>query len=168
MQQVRVVDTSALHGPAATASEPVLQGAADGGIEPARQLLDAPGQAPGPEEIGPERALPEPITKAAPEIRGIICQYSWPCSEALAVVYGPTPPNPRAPGGCANGESGGNPLALSTGGHRGLFQLWAGHAWRFERHGWTWDDAFDAERNVAVAYELWSETRSWAAWSCSP
>lgn len=83
------------------------------------------------------------------------------------MVYGPTPPNDRAPAGCPNGESGGRPDVISRGGHRGLFQLYDGHIWRFERRGWTWDDAFDSAKNVAIAYELYLE-EGWGPWSCRP
>ena len=110
----------------------------------------------GPVDAATSTPEPTPEPPAAPvDIRAIICSAPWPCADALLVVYGPTPPNERAPFGCPNGESGGNRLAVSRGGHRGLFQLYDGHAWRFERRGWTWDDAFDPERNVAIAYELW-------------
>ena len=112
---------------------------------------------------------PTPEPPAAPvDIRAIICSVPWPCAEALLVVYGPTPPNDRAPRGCPNGESSGNPLAVSRGGHRGLLQLSEIHTYRFERRGWTWDEAFDPWKNVAIAFELFDETDDWRHWSCRP
>ena len=128
--------------------------------------VDARRPAPPPPPVRPER--PRGPAAGTAEIRAIICAYPWPCAEALAVVYGPTPPNSRAPGGCANGESGGNPRA-QNGDHAGLFQIaryW--HEQRFTRRGWSWEqDAFDAERNAAIAYELWSDS-GWGPWSCRP
>jgi len=49
-------------------------------------------------------------------------------------------------------------------GERGLMQLHPIHAWRFERRGWTWDDAFDPAKNLAIARELYDEqgVRPWA------
>lgn len=95
------------------------------------------------------------------ELRPLLEIYDWPVDEALLVVYGPT-------SGCPNGESTGYPTVTSRYGHRGLFQLYDGHIQRFERRGWTWDDAYVAERNIAIAYELWAETRDWRHWSCAP
>lgn len=99
--------------------------------------------------------------------RALAAQYPWPVEDALRVIYGPTPPNEYAPNGCPNGESGGDAGAESPGGHRGLFQLASLHAWRFEAHGWTWDDAFVAERNMEIAYEIWQDS-AWIPWSCKP
>lgn len=83
------------------------------------------------------------------------------------MVYGPTPPNPRAPNGCANGESGGNPHAVN-GDHAGLFQIsrrW--HEAKFLARGWTWADAYDAWPNIVIAHQLWLD-QGWAPWSCRP
>lgn len=109
-----------------------------------------------------ERSLAEPLATvpAIPEagagavdgrIEALICSVSWPCAEALAVAW------------C---ESRFDPLAESAGGHRGLFQLSSVHAEKFARRGWTWADAFDAERNVAIAYEIWLDS-SWSPWACA-
>jgi hypothetical protein len=76
------------------------------------------------------------------------------------VVFGPT-------SRCRYGESNGYAAVISAGGHRGLFQLDPIHAWRFVARGWTWADALVAERNIAVAYELYTE-RGWQPWSCAP
>lgn len=97
----------------------------------------------------------------------MLCSFDWPCHEAVAVVYGPTPPNARAPIGCPNGESNGDPLA-QNGDHAGIFQLarrW--HEGRFLARGWTWADAFNAERNAVIAYEIWQD-QGWSPWSCRP
>lgn len=167
---ISVVGTAGA-GPAATsdeASSAPAPGEGEGDSEAGGGIDGSPGG------LGPD--LPAP----ALEIPALICSYPWPCAEALAVVYGPTPPNPRAPGGCPNGESGGNAGALSPSGvHVGLFQL---HA---EWHGWRVlggprrrisDPAelelarvlfLDPLRNIDAAFALWSES-GWTPWSCKP
>ena len=99
------------------------------------------------------------IAEAA--FRQVACrpEFSWPCDLITAVVFGPTPV-------CANGESGGDALAVSPGGHRGWYQLAGVHVARFEAHGWTWDDAFDPERSTVVAHEIWLDS-GWGPWSCA-
>ena len=87
-------------------------------------------------------------------IEALICSYSWPCEEALAVAY------------C---ESGSDLYAApeENPGHRGIFQLGEVHAWRFERRGWDWGvDGLVLERNIAIAYELWLE-QGWSPWGFS-
>lgn len=93
--------------------------------------------------------------------RPLLERYAdWPVDEALLVILGPTPR-------CPTGESTGNPLAVGSAGERGLMQLAAVHAWRFARRGWTWDDAFDPERNIAIAHEIYLES-GWQPWTCRP
>jgi LysM repeat protein len=101
-------------------------------------------------------------------VRALVRKYSWPTNEALTVVFGPTPPNPRSPIGCPNGESAGNTRSVGLYGERGLFQIHVVHRWRFERRGWSWSDAFVAEKNVEIAYEIYAEARGWWPWSCRP
>jgi len=94
----------------------------------------------------------------------LICSYPWPCQEALAVVYGPTPPNNQAPEGCPTGESGGNPSA-SNAGNEGLFQVnRAAHARRL-RLG---ESLLDPVVNVRVAYDIFLDNAGWGPWSCRP
>ena len=101
----------------------------------------------------------------AVDVRALICEYDWPCAEALAVVYGPTPPNRDAPIGCPNGESGGDPWAVG-GTSRGLFQVnGAAHAGRV---GGDLDALFDPATNVRVAYAIWRDNAGWGPWSCRP
>lgn len=150
--------------------EPVLRS------EPDEQVLPGEG-----EQLDAPTATPEPDPgPPALELRALICAKSWPCAEALAVVYGPTPPNERAPAGCPNGESGGNPGALSLSGlHAGLYQL---HA---EWHGWRvlggprrriTDPAdlalatallLEPRLNIDAAFGLYEES-GWSPWSCRP
>ena len=89
---------------------------------------------------------------AQSEIERLICAYDWACETALAV---------------ARCESGPDYIAGFNGsGHGGTFQLAALHAWRFAERGWDfWTDALIPERNIAVAYSLYSE-QGWAPWSC--
>jgi hypothetical protein len=119
------------------------------------------------------RQTPTPTAIAArylsrTQVRALVRKYSWPVNQALAVVFGPTPPNPRSPIGCPNGESAGNRRATGLYGERGLFQIHVVHRWRFERRGWSWSDAYDAEKNVEVAFEIYTEARGWWPWSCRP
>lgn len=44
-----------------------------------------------------------------------------------------------------------------NGDHVGLLQLSRIHEWRFVAHGWTWADAEDPVKNLAVGAELWME-----------
>jgi hypothetical protein len=86
-------------------------------------------------------------------VRALICARAWPCTEALAV---------------ASCESGLRPDATGRLGERGVFQItqrW--HEGRFTARGWTWADAYDAAKNVAIAYEIWTES-GWSQWSCKP
>lgn len=102
------------------------------------------------------------------EIVSIICGYSWPCDEAVRVVYGPTPPNRKAPNGCPTGESGGNPRAHNqkdpNGGSFGLFGVNGIHAGKV---GGNLQALFDPATNIRVAYQIWQD-RGWEAWSCQP
>jgi LysM repeat protein len=102
------------------------------------------------------------------DLRPILNDYSWPVAEALQVIFGPTPPNPRSPRGCPNGESAGNARIVGGAGERGLFQISPVHRWRFTRRGWSWADAFVPERNIAIAFEIYSEAKGWWPWSCRP
>lgn len=88
-------------------------------------------------------------------IEELICAKAWPCSEALAVVYGPTP-------ACPTGESNGDPNARN-GAHASLFQIsldW--HLAKFEGR-----DPFDPVANIDVAYMIWLD-QGWGPWSCAP
>jgi MFS family permease len=61
-------------------------------------------------------------------------------------------------------ESGGNPYAVGSQGERGLMQLHPVHAAKFLARGWTWDDAFVPERNLAVAHDIYL-AEGWTPWS---
>lgn len=90
-------------------------------------------------------------------VEAMICERSWPCTEALAVVYGPTP-------ACPTGESNGDPNAVN-GQHAGLFQIamnW--HAAKFAGR-----DPFDPQANIDVAFAIWLDSGgNFSAWSCKP
>ena len=105
-------------------------------------------------------------------------QYAWPCEDALRVIRGPTPPNERAPDGCANGESGGDWGAVN-GDNIGLMQIhWPSHLDKLEAVAGTrdWRQLFAAEVNVAVGYRIWdgedgvlgNGSGGFSAWSCRP
>lgn len=105
-------------------------------------------------------------TKA--DLLPMLAKYPWPVDQALLVIFGPTPPNPSAPNGCPMGESSGNTTAVGLAGERGLFQIATVHAWRFQQRGWTWNDAFVPEKNIAIAYEIYAEAGGWWPWTCRP
>lgn len=100
--------------------------------------------------------LPPPV-----DIPALICSVSWPCQEALLVVYGPT-------WRCRWGESGGKPDAVSEDGQNlGLFQVnVSAHAWRV---GGDVSLLLDAAINIAVAHDIWLDAgESWSPWGCRP
>lgn len=86
-------------------------------------------------------------------IQEMICSYSWPCAEALNV---------------ARCESGFSPTAGQSHASKGLFQInMTYHSGRFHRRGWSDADVYDAAKNTAIAFEIWSEQK-WRPWSCRP
>lgn len=90
-----------------------------------------------------------PRAAAAEDWTELICAYSWPCGEALAVM------------GC---ESRGDPLAYAAGNH-GLFQI--AYRWHAHRVGDV-AQLYDPSINVRVAWEIWSE-QGWTPWrACGP
>jgi hypothetical protein len=83
------------------------------------------------------------------DIERLVCSYSWPCVEALNVMW------------C---ESGGKPNAIGGGSNYGLFQLnqiWASR----------WPDFWESwpvpSWNVERAFTLYSES-GWRPWACAP
>lgn len=64
-------------------------------------------------------------------------------------------------------ESGLDPTARNRSGASGLFQVMLPtHAGRFEAHGWSAGDWADPYKNTVVAFDIYEESGSWAAWSC--
>lgn len=58
-----------------------------------------------------------------------------------------------------------DPRALSTAGHRGLFQLSPHfHSGRLQ----PGESMYDPEANVRIAFELYAEAGGWGPWSCRP
>jgi hypothetical protein len=86
------------------------------------------------------------------EIEQLICQYDWPCSQAIRV---------------ANCESTMRPTVVNASGHMGLYQMNPRyHAWRV---GGDASRLLIAEENVRAAHGLWADSgNSWRAWSCRP
>jgi hypothetical protein len=86
-------------------------------------------------------------------IEELICAYPWDCWTALAI---------------ARCESGPDYLAgYNSHGAAGTFQIMPVHAWRFTVRGWSfYDDSLVPARNIAVAFDLWSE-QGWRPWSCA-
>ena len=61
-----------------------------------------------------------------------------------------------------------NPAARN-GAHAGLFQISGTyHRPRVARLGFTWQQMYEAQPNIAVAADLYGESNSWRAWSCKP
>ncbi len=77
-------------------------------------------------------------------IEALICDWAWPCSEALAVAW------------C---ESRYDPAAENPSGAKGLWQFMPVHNWRLGP-GETFYDPVVATR---IAYEVWSE-QGWTPW----
>lgn len=64
-------------------------------------------------------------------------------------------------------ESQGDPLKEGLLGERGRLQIHPIHTAKFEARGWTFDDAYDPEKNLVIAAEIWW-WQGWAPWSyCS-
>lgn len=100
----------------------------------------------------PPQATPAPPTEG---LEAIVCSYSWPCDQALAVAR------------CESGVDHAGRLdgAFATSGSSyGLFQLNGIHARRFPDF---WEKWMDPATNVAWAYQIWTE-QSWQPWSCRP
>lgn len=141
-----------------------------GGWNPRFRPLEPPPLEPPPENgwgsPGAPDSPPPPLDiPSTPSIPSIICnpRFRWDCRHALAIVYG----RRLFPGAtCPNGESGGDPAAISANGrYLGLFQEDVGH---YGRMGIPEDWAFDPEINTEVAYKLWEESGgSFAPWSCA-
>ena len=68
----------------------------------------------------------------------------------------------------ANCESGYDQKAEGALGERGLMQINPVHIERIERLGFDWDGMYTGWKTIAVAYDIWSESESWDAWSCQP
>lgn len=84
------------------------------------------------------------------DYRDLICSFDWPCEQAMAV---------------ARCESTFRPWVTSPGGHAGLFQLSPQfHSWRLL----PGESIYDPEANTRIAFEVWSQTHDWRAWSCRP
>ena len=124
-----------------------------GALEP---LADGLPDATSPVE--PIVPVPVPDLREPASLRALICSFSWPCEEALAIVYGPTPV-------CPTGESNGDPEAVSWNGTSyGLWQINSIHAWRWPDFWKRWPEPM---RNTEYAYELWAE-QGFVIWDCSP
>ena len=82
------------------------------------------------------------------QAEALICSYSWPCKDAIAVML------------C---ESGGVRNAFSEGNY-GLFQINGIHRARVSNEV---DRLFDPATNVEVAYSIWRE-QGWKPWACQP
>lgn len=63
-------------------------------------------------------------------------------------------------------ESGLNPNAVGSHGERGLFQIHPVHISSIQKAGFTWDQMFDPNANIAYAKLLYG-WQGWNPWSCS-
>jgi hypothetical protein len=89
-------------------------------------------------------------------LEALVCSYSWPCQEALAVAR------------CESGVDSAGRLdgifAASSRSSYGLFQINSVHARRFPEF---WESWMDPAKNTAWAFQIWSE-QGWRPWSCRP
>ena len=94
-------------------------------------------------------------------IESIICSYAWDCATALGIVYGNAT--------CPNGESGGDPHAVSADrADWGLFQINEA-TWRPYFGEERWSRVLEVEENVKMAYEIYQRAgNTWQPWSCRP
>lgn len=98
------------------------------------------------------RPVPPPVVPQT-AIEALVCRYFGAhCWTALQVMW------------C---ESGGKPWKTGVRGERGLFQIHPIHAsGNVVRAGYTWDQMYEPEPNVAVALFMWSNS-GWEPWSCA-
>ena len=122
-----------------------------------RNLAAGYGRGDGVEHLYDPRPESESEEARNEALKELICSYTWPCSEAFAVVYGPTP-------ACPNGESGGNWAAYNAGNYGG-FQVNAVHAWRV---GGDLQSLFISAVNIRVAHDIYVDNAGWGPWACSP
>lgn len=90
----------------------------------------------------------EPAAPAGGDLGLLICSYSWPCGEAIAVASCESRLRPEATNGIAYG----------------LFQIHGIHAARFPDFWSAWTDP---AANTSWAYDIWSE-QGWRPWDCVP
>lgn len=114
--------------------------------------------------VAPPAPPPTPTILPTPakwSVTDIICSYSWPCDQALAVARCESNLNPNAwnriqvwmtvPG-----------YGYVANHATGLFQMLIPlHSWRF-----AGADPYDAEANARAAHSLWLE-RGWQPWHAS-
>lgn len=106
---------------------------------------------PSPTPVATEVPVPQAVPVPASGIERLVCSYDWPCAQALRVMW------------C---ESGGEPTAYNPSGASGLFQIMRRyHEDKVIALGYTWDQIFIPEVNVAVAYKIYSGS-GWGLWDC--
>ena len=110
------------------------------------------------------RVTGEPEPPAAVEPVNAAGCDTGPIERAICAVFGADGPDAIAIAGCESGRDTMGRLDgwwASSGSSYGLFQINAIHAGR-------WPDFWSAwmtERNIAYAYEIWSE-QGWSPWAC--
>lgn len=100
-----------------------------------------------------QKAQPQPVEVPSGEIESLIMARWGPEHGPKAVAV-------------ARCESGLNPQA-SNGSHHGLFQIskrW--HEARVNRMGYSFEQMYEAQPNIEVAYAIWSE-QGWRPWTCA-
>lgn len=125
--------------------------------------LPAPIHVPAAEAHGDELRDARVLPVRRVDIEALICAQPWPCAEALAVVYGPTPT-------CPTGESNGRADAYNAGSY-GLMQImYSAHVDKLRAVTGSDDPAllYDPAVNVAVGWLVYLANGGWSAWSCRP
>lgn len=94
--------------------------------------------------------------------RTLVSQYPWDVETVLRIIYGPYP--------CPNGESGGNPRAVSPdGANWGGMQInYASHADKLYAVTGSYDPylLLDPAVNVAVGYLVYVANSGFGPWRC--
>jgi len=139
------------YSPAAAKASLRLQEARDQIESPPTPPPPTPPPVPEPTPAAPPPApTPVPFAQLSkPEIETLVCTYSWPCEQALKVMW------------C---ESGARPWAVGRGTYYGLYQISLIHARRFPDF---WNAWMDPAKNIQWAHTLWSR-QGWKPWSCRP
>jgi hypothetical protein len=121
------------------------------------------------EPTNPTRQIPtaisEPIqtttTESAQTINSAqtieeqLCSMDWNCEESLSVAWCESRMNPQAI----------SPINRNGSQDFGLMQINNG-AWQ-EYFGERWAQVLNAEQNIAMAYEIYSQY-GWQPWTCAP
>lgn len=138
---------------------------------PSTAATEAPHIAEQDAEPEPSTPIPQTILPTPPqwsgsvlsrgEVRSLFVATGWPAAaidRGVEMVFGTA--------SCPNGESGGDPSAVSPGGDWGLLQIhaatWMGYFGVADPSVWL-----DPARNLTDALVIYGLAGGWSPWSCS-